>query len=243
MNRFFTSNINDNLATLSEDDAYHLKNVLRAKIGEKFEICNGIDKEFIATLIQLDKKTAVLQIEDEITVNREPSHRYILCQCIPKGRKLDDVVRHATELGMSEFYPVISERVNIKNIDDYDKTERMQSIVDEAAKQSKRLRIPLINKPIDFDNIIKLPNEDDLCILAWEEETILSLKQTMEQFSSDKKNIYILVGPEGGISDEEAKAARECGWHTVTLGKRILRTETAPLTLLSAISYHLEDLQ
>lgn len=153
MNRFFTSDIKESKAYLSEDDAYHLKNVLRAKLGETFEVCNGIDREYVAELSYIDKKTAILDIKKDVTIRREPKCEYIICQGIPKGRKLDDVIRHGTELGMSSFYPVITERINIKNIDDYDKTDRLQRIADEAAKQSKRMRIPVINKPIKFEEL------------------------------------------------------------------------------------------
>lgn len=242
MNRFFTSRIIDSKAYLSEEDAYHLKNVLRAKPGERFEVCNGTDKEYIAVLSYIDKKSAVLDIVEEVAVDREPKHRYVLCQCIPKCRKLDDVIRHATELGMNEFYPVISERINIKNADDYDKTERLQRIADEAAKQSKRIRIPEIQKTVRFEDIVKKAPGDALRIIAWEEERDVSLRNVLKN-SGDVKEVYIMVGPEGGLSADEVRLAEEYGWKSVTLGKRILRTETAPLVLLSATAYELGDLE
>lgn len=240
MNRFFAERIEDSKAFLSEDDAYHLKNVLRARPGEKFEICNGIDKEYIAVLSYIDKKTAQLDIIEEIDVCREPAHKYVLCQCVPKCRKTDDVVRHATELGMSEFYPVISERVNIKNSEDYDKTERLQKIAAEAAKQSKRTRIPLVHKTVKFDDIIRSAPAYALKIIAWEEEKNSSLGSVLNLCGSCSE-IYIMVGPEGGLSENEVKYAVEYGWKSITLGKRILRTETAPLALISAIAYHFGD--
>ncbi len=242
MNRFFTSDIKEGKAYLSEDDAYHLKNVLRAKLGETFEVCNGIDREYVAELSYIDKKTAVLDIKKDVTIRREPKCEYIICQGIPKGRKLDDVIRHGTELGMSSFYPVITERINIKNIDDYDKTDRLQRIADEAAKQSKRMRIPVINKPIKFEELAVLPSDNALKIIAWEEETIKSLREVLTN-TFDIRTVYIMVGPEGGLSREEVEFAMSKGWQSVTLGKRILRTETAPLTLLSAVSYHMGDLE
>lgn len=242
MNRFFTSDIVDGKAVLSEDDAYHLKNVLRAKIGEMFEVCNGIDKEYTAKLSYIDKKTAILDIEEEITVDREPKCKYILCQGVPKGRKLDDVIRHGTELGMTDFYPVITERVNIKNVDEYDKTDRLQRIADEAAKQSKRICIPKINPPVKFSKIVGLAPDDALKIIAWEEEQNTSLRTVL--LNSEKyKSVYIMVGPEGGLSADEVELAKNCGWVSVTLGKRILRTETAPLALLSAVAYAMGELE
>ena len=242
MNRFFTTKIADSKAFLSEEDAYHIKTVLRAKIGDKFEICNGIDKEYIAVLSHIDKKSAILDIMEEINVCREPKHKYILCQCIPKCRKLDDIVRHLTELGMNEFYPVISERINVKNVDDYDKTDRLQRIVNEASKQSKRISVPLVHKPVKFENIIRSASGDSMRIIAWEEEHCTSLYEVMTQYEN-QDDIYIMVGPEGGLSEAEIGLAREYGWKCVTLGNRILRTETAPLALLSAVAYHLRDLE
>ena len=242
MNRFFTSDISDSKAYLCEDDAYHIKNVLRAKVGEKFEVCNGKDKEYIGVLAHVDKTSAVLDIIEEITVNREPKHKYVLCQCVPKCRKIDDVVRHATELGMCQFYPVISERVNIKNAEEYDKTDRLRRIVTEAAKQSKRMCIPLIEKPLLFKDIVKTAPADALKIIAWEEEQEVSLKSAFESAESPE-SVYIMVGPEGGLSREEVQFAAQYGWISVTLGKRILRTETAPLALIAAAAYHFSDLE
>lgn len=242
MNRFFTDNIADGIAYLGEDDTYHLRNVLRAKQGELFEICDGVANEYIAQLVYMDKKSAQLEIKENITVEREPKHNYYICQGIPKGKKTDDVVRHGTELGMRGFYPVITQRVNVKNLNEYDKTDRMQRIADEAAKQSKRIRIPTVFNPVKLTELLKIPSENAIKIIAWEEENEVSLKTAMSEFE-DNDDVYILIGPEGGLDKDEVDIARECGWVSVTLGKRILRTETAPLTLLSAISYHLEDLE
>ncbi len=242
MNRFFAEKIADDKAYLSEDDAYHLKSVLRAKIGEEFEVSDGIGKEYIAKLSFLDKKSAILDIISETTVDREPSHNYIVCQGIPKGRKLDEVVRHATELGLKEFYPLITDRINVKNVEDYDKTERLQRIVDEAAKQSKRLVIPEIHKPEKLSEIVKNAPAEAIKIIAWEEETETSLKKAITEVS-DAKDVYIIVGPEGGLTEEEVNLAKANGFVSVTLGKRILRTETAPLALISAISCLLGDLE
>lgn len=242
MNRFFTDKIENGIVYLGEEDAYHLKNVLRARHGELFEICDGIANEYIARLVYIDKKTAQLEIKENITVEREPKHNYYICQGIPKGKKTDDVVRHGTELGMRGFYPVITQRVNVKNLNDYDKTDRMQRIADEAAKQSKRIRIPMVFNPVKLTELLKIPSEDSIKIIAWEDETEVSLKTAMSKFN-DNEDVYILIGPEGGLDKDEVDTAREYGWMSVTLGKRILRTETAPLTLLSAIAYHLGDLE
>ncbi len=242
MNRFFTSEIIDNKAYLTEEDAYHLKNVLRAKTGELFEVCNGIDKEYIAKLVYIDKRSAELEIIENVTTEREPKHKYILCQCIPKCRKSDDVVRHATELGMAEFYPVLSERINVKDADGYDKTDRLQRIVNEAAKQSKRIVIPTVNKPIKIEELIKNAPADAFKLIAWEEERDVSLRKAVAEYNGES-DVYIIIGPEGGLSEAEVSLAKENGWRSISLGKRILRTETAPLTVLSAVSFALGDLE
>lgn len=242
MNRFFTDKIENGTAYLTEDDVYHIRNVLKAKTGEQFEICDGVANEYIARLVYVDKKNAQLEITENITVEREPKHNYYICQGIPKGKKTDDVVRHGTELGMRGFYPVITQRVNVKNIDDYNKTDRFQRIADEAAKQSKRIRIPKVFNPVKLTELLKIPSENAIKIIAWEEETNVSLKTAISEFS-DSEDVYILIGPEGGLDKDEVETAREYGWKSVTLGNRILRTETAPLTLLSAIAYHLGDLE
>lgn len=242
MNRFFAKEIIDNKAYLSEDDAHHLSFVLRAVIGEEFEIADGKGKEYIATLSHIDKKSAELDIIEEVTVDREAKHRYVICQGIPKGSKLDDVVRHITELGASSFIPLITKRIIVKNVSEYNKTERLQRIADEAAKQSKRLVIPTVEKPAKIEDIIKNAPENAIKIIAWEEENETSLKTALASFPK-AKDVYIIVGPEGGLDSEEIKLAEGYGWKTVTLGKRILRTETAPLVLLSAAAFALGDLE
>lgn len=242
MNRFFADKIENGMVYLGEEDAYHLRNVLRAKLGEQFEICDGVASEYIARLVYIDKKNAQLEITENITVDREPRHNYYVCQGIPKGKKTDDVVRHCTELGMRGFYPVITQRVNVKSIDGNDKTDRSQRIADEAAKQSKRIRIPTVFNPVKLAELLKIPSENSIKIIAWEEETDMSLKAVLSEVSACE-DVYILIGPEGGLDKNEVEAARACGWKCVTLGKRILRTETAPLTLLSAIAYQLGDLE
>lgn len=242
MNRFFADKIENGTAYLTEEDAYHLRNVLRAKTGELFEICDGVANEYIAQLVYIDKKTAQLEIKENITVEREPKHNYYICQGMPKGKKTDDVVRHGTELGMIGFYPVITQRVNVKNLDANGKIDRLQRIADEAAKQAKRICIPTVFNPVKLTELLNIPSETAVKIIAWEEEKDVSLKTAMSGFS-DSRDVYILIGPEGGLDKDEVEAAIAYGWKSVTLGKRILRTETAPLTLLSAIAYHLGDLE
>ena len=242
MNRFFAEEITDGKAYLSSEDAYHLKNVLRARLQERFEVCDGESKEYIASLVALDKQSAVLEILEDVTVEREPKRDYYICQGMPKGKKSDDVVRHGTELGMRGFCHVISQRVIVKNPGDYDKSDRLQRIADEAAKQSKRIRIPKVMDAIKLEELVRSAPKDALRIIAWEEETELSLKKCLDA-AGDPKEVYILVGPEGGFERDEVELAKSYGWQSVTLGKRILRTETAPLSMLSAVAYYLGDME
>ena len=238
MNRFFAEKIISHQAVLSSEDAHHLRDVRRAKLGDRFEICDGCGKEYIAKLTALNKQEAVLELEEEVAVDRECQHNFVLCQGVPKGRKLEDVVRHATELGMREFYPVITERTQLPR-GDVDKSERLQRIADEAAKQSKRQKLPVIHNPVTLSWLLQTAEPEALKIVAWEEETQNTLQNILQGNCSAK--VYLFVGPEGGLSAEEVLQMKEQGWISVTLGKRILRTETAPLALLSAVSFALGE--
>ena len=148
---------------------------------------------------------------------------------------MDFIVQKCTELGVSEIIPVVSERSVAKG----EKSGRWQKIAKEAAEQSGRALIPKISALTDFKSLLKKKNEFDLALIPWELEKTNKLKAILQ--NSSPKNIIILIGPEGGFSSQEIEQAKAAGFIPVSLGKRILRAETAGLAILSMIMYELDN--
>ena len=190
-------------------------------------------QEFRATL-EIERGEVAAQLDELLAArNRESSREITLAQMIPKGQKLDYVVEKATELGMRALIPVQSSRSLGEASPN--KLVRWRNLARSAAQQSGRTCVPDVEHPIDFATLVaRIPNFD-AAILAWELAE-QPLRKTLASFGS-ARSILAIVGPEGGFSHEEADAAVAAGAHAVSLGTRILRTETAPLVILTAILY------
>lgn len=233
MQRYFVDN--DNLL-LSDEQVHHLTKVVRSHIGEEFEIVYaGTATRFLITSLSPLKYEAIFKSlnDSELPVN------LTLLYCLPKGEKLELVIQKATEIGVSEIILVRSSRciMKIKKEDENKKLMRYQKIALEASEQSHRLKVPVINKIIDFNDIGKYKFTNGY--IAYENEDNFSFHN--EIFSRDD-SIGIIVGPEGGFSEDEVKFAEKNNYRSVTLGKRILRSETACIYALSVLSYLVEDL-
>ncbi|KAF0134064.1 MAG: hypothetical protein FD145_918 [Candidatus Saganbacteria bacterium] len=235
MHRFFApkEQISNNEIIITGSDINHIKNVLRKKVGDEVEIFDGFQNIYQARIKGLNKDEIKLGIiSSSKAINNDADIKITLAQCLPKGKKMDLIVRMATELGVNSIIPVISER-SIPKIGEKEnkKIKHWQTIAKEACQQSGQTIIPTIQP---FINLAELdPSIYDLAILPWEGEKETSLKSKLAKFKSGK--LLVLIGSEGGFSQSEVDLAKKKGINTVTLGKKILRCETAAIAVLSAI--------
>lgn len=225
-------------------DFNHIVNVLRMKNGDEVQIGNKDTLDtYLARIKEISNDKAVLEIVEELG-NNESNVKVDLYQGLPKFDKMELVIQKTTEIGINKIVPTDMTRCIVK-LDEKDykkKQERWQKIAESAAQQSKRGMIPEIDDKIKLKDIINKINEYDIFIVAYEEENTNTLKEELKQVKGKAEyKIGILVGPEGGITEEEIELLKEKGAKIVTLGKRILRTETAPIVLASNIIYELEN--
>lgn len=236
--RFFIapSQVQDRQITLSGDDLRHIRTVLRKEPGDLLTLLDGQGMEYTVKIIALERAEIVTEIVNEANrVSTGP--RITLVQGLPKSDKMDFIVQKATELGVSSIVPLVTERTIVKVKDEEKRIGRWRKIAKEAAMQSNRPDVPQVGLIQSFrDFIMSLaPGPLTLLLFPWEEGTE-PIKNALRQ-NSDAKNIIILIGPEGGFSRAEAETAKEKGFHLVSLGPNIFRTETAAVAVLSMIGY------
>lgn len=248
MYKFFvkTNQIENEEIIINNEDVNHIKNVLRLNIGEKIEISN-IDtiESYVCEIFEYRNNTVVSKILKKIEDKSESKIHLNIIQGLPKADKMELIIQKCTELGCKEFTPVALNRciVKLDGKDEAKKIDRWQKISEVAAKQSKRNIVPKVNRVVKLNNIIELINEYDIIIVAFEEEKENTIKQELQKL--DKKadlKIGILIGPEGGLEKEEVELLKNAGAKIVTLGNRILRTETAPIVMSSIIMYELDEM-
>ena len=249
MHKFFTpkENFTDITAKILGDDVKHIYKVLRISEGEKVVLNNCEGTEYLATVSSVNKQEVLLDIIEKLDLNNESEIKIYLFQGLPKAQKMDLIVQKGTELGINEFIPVITHRVDVKLKGEFKKLDRLNRIALEAAKQSKRSIIPKVSEPIDFEDMLGRVDSLDLVIVPYENANnfgikTLSNKLRKESAEQEIKSVGIFVGPEGGIEEYEIEELKEKGAHIITLGKRILRTETAGFVATSLIQYELSDL-
>ena len=246
MYKFFVSNnqIKDKKITIVGEDVNHIKNVLRLNLDEKIIVCNkDTAKSYIATIMNISKEKVMCNIIEENASTTETTVNIDLFQGLPKSDKMEYIIQKTTELGVKHIYPVSLERcvVKIDKKDENKKISRWQKIAESAAKQSKRDFIPIVENIINFENICKSISKYDIILLAYENEESNTIKQELQKIQKkENANIGVVIGPEGGFTEKEVKALISAGAKCVTLGKRILRTETAPIVMLSNIVYEFE---
>lgn len=246
MPKFFvtSSQIEDKKIKIINEDVKHIKNVLRKQIGEKIEICNkNTEKNYIAEIEKLEQEQIICKIIEEIEAKAESNVYLHIFQGIPKAEKMDLIIQKGVELGVSEFTPVKMKRCVVK-LDDKNflkKITRWQKISEVASKQSGRDTIPQVNNPISIEEMCKKINEYDVFFIAYEKEEKNYIKKELKKMiEKDSIKIGILIGPEGGIEKEEVQRLEQAGGKVISLGKRILRTETVALQVASIIMYELE---
>ncbi len=246
MPKFFvkTNQIEKNKIKIIGEDVKHINQVLRAKIGEKLTICDvDTTLNYITTISQITSEYVICEIQDCIKSFVESNIDITVFQGIPKADKMEYIIQKSTELGAKKIVPVEMTRcvVKLDNKKEEKKIERWQKIAESAAKQSGRDLIPKVEIPTNINKLCDKINEFDAVILAYEEEKENTLKNELQKISKNKKNkIGIIIGPEGGIDKQEIEMLVKAGAKVVTLGKRILRTETASISVISNIMYELE---
>ena len=250
MHKFFTPKdliINDEAKILG-DDVKHIYKVLRLSEGDKVIINNCEGQEYLGEIDNITKQEVSLKIIEKLDTDNESLVQVYLFQGLPKAQKMDFIVQKGTELGILEFIPTITERVDVKVKGEFKKLDRLNRIALEAAKQSKRTIVPKVLEPINFDEALKKMRLMDLIIVPYENAENFGVKTLInklkrENIDLDKiKKIGIFIGPEGGIEDCEIEKLKEEGAYIVTLGNRILRTETAGFIAASFIQYELSDM-
>lgn len=241
MPKFFTAreNIKDTTLIIDSEDANHLKKVLRINVGDKITVCDGAGIDYTVKVSEIGKNEIECDIIDRKKSDTEPYINITLYQGLPKAGKMDYIIQKNTELGISRIVPAKLTRcvVKLENKAAEDKKcERWQKIAIEASKQSGRGIVPEISSPMTVDEIIEDVKDYDLVFVPYECEEQSRLKTIVESVP-DAKNIAFIIGPEGGFDISEIEKLKAAGIKTVTLGKRILRTETAAEAVVSMLMY------
>ncbi len=246
MPKFFIKkeNIEHNHIKITEGDALHISKVLRTEAGDVLTLCDGEGTDYLAEVISCNKECVLCNIIKTCPCLSEPEISVTLFQGLPKQGKMDYIIEKCTELGVSCIVPVSTKRSVVK-IDDKTseakKLTRWQKIASESVKQCGRGTIPKVTQVMTIKEAIEFSKSLDLTIAAYECEQETSIKSVLE--TKNPKSVGIFIGPEGGLDSDEVKQFLSANIKTVTLGKRILRTETAGHTVLTAVMYEFNELK
>lgn len=248
MRKFFVKNeaIKEDKIEILGSDVNHIKNVLRLKLEDEIQVCNQeTSQNYVCKILKIEQNCIQTKILRKIEAVAEGNIKLHIFQGLPKADKMELILQKGTELGVSEFIPVAFKRsiVKLSGKDELKKIQRWQKITEVAAKQSQRDLVPEVKNVIPVKNICHLVNEYDIMLLAYEEEKQNYIKNELLKIKKHKENLKIgvIIGPEGGIDEEEVQILEEAGAKVVSLGKRILRTETVALQIASIIMYELEN--
>lgn len=245
MYQFFVEphQIHDNTVIIEGGDVNHIKNVLRMKVGEEIAVSNGVDgKEYRCGIARIEEESIVCELRFVKEDGLELSSRVHLYQGLPKADKMELIIQKAVELGVYEIIPVETKRCVVK-LDAKkakSKVERWQAIAEAAAKQSKRRIVPTVTMPVTFGEALQQVKDMEVKLIPY--ELAEGMEKTKEIIGNLPENvdIAVFIGPEGGFEEKEIEKAMNAGVQPITLGKRILRTETAGFTVMAWIMYQLE---
>lgn len=246
MYRFFVKNdqLNHTPVSISGEDYNHMKNVLRLKIGEEVLLCDGGEKEYLCRIIgyDIDTEHVLLDIMDVFANARELPTKITLFQGYPKGDKLEIIVQKAVELGVFEMVPVSMKRciVKLEEKKAVKRVERLNAISLSAAKQSKRGIVPKVTRIMSMEEACRYAENMDYILIPYENAKGMEYAKEVIRMAAGKKHIGVFIGPEGGFEQSEVERIESIGGKTLSLGHRILRTETAGITVLSLLMFLLE---
>lgn len=236
-------NTNDKRVIIVGSDVNHIKNVLRMKIGEEIAVSNGVDgKEYRCGIAAFEEERVVCELRFVKEDNVELAAKVYLFQGLPKADKMELIIQKAVELGVYQIIPVATKRCVVK-LDDKkaaSKIARWQGIAEAAAKQSKRAIVPEVASVMTFAQAVKKASEMNVRLIPYElAEGMQATREILERIQPGE-SVAVFIGPEGGFEESEISLAAENGMEPITLGKRILRTETAGMTVLAWLGYLLE---
>jgi 16S rRNA (uracil1498-N3)-methyltransferase len=244
MNRFFTDNIidEDGVIEIQGSDVKHARDVLRMVAGDKLEVVVQ-GKAYLCSIREISKNNMFVEVIGPLERGHESEIRINLFQGIPKGSKMETILQKATELGVSSFYPLTTSRTVVVLKDDRKqdkKLERWETVVQEAAKQSKRDQIPRVHPVVEIARIGDFLM-DGLTIVPYEATDENGIKDVLRSLETPR-SVNIIIGPEGGFEEEEIDSLVKLGAKVVSLGPRILRTETAGIVASAIVQYEYGDL-
>jgi 16S rRNA (uracil1498-N3)-methyltransferase len=227
------------------DKARYLAKVLRCKPGDELTIFNGKESMYRASVTSVAKNEVIAEIGERLISDTESSLQVVLVQGLLKGEKMDFVVQKTTELGIGEIFPVVTGRSQVRAMD---KTVRWRKIAEEASRQSNRTRVPIIREIASLKDVLLSGSSLDPFtqtnphkgFIFWEREGI-GMKEALDTLKGSQR-VMIAIGPEGGFSEEEVRIAGAHGFFVTSLGKRILRAETAAIAAMTIVQYALGDL-
>lgn len=246
MQRYFVSpdQFKESTVDISGEDARHISRVMRGKNGDKLIVSDGISREALVEITAIDSGVVTAAVLEHLEMTHEPAVKVTVAQSLPKGDKMETVIQKCTEIGAISFVPFISERTIVQ----YDakkeskRLERWNKIAKEAAEQSHRNTVPEVTQPLTWKQLLPTFKNYDAVYFCYEKEEGLQLRDALRPFMQDlptdhAPGVLLLVGPEGGFSEEECRQAEEAGAASTGLGRRILRCETAGMVALACILY------
>ena len=242
--RFFVdpSSISSGSVTIVGSTARQIVKVLRLREGDSIQLFDGTGAEYAASITSTSKDTITAQITNTRKCFLDPTIQLTLAISLPKSDKMDLIVQKTTELGISEIVVVNSERTISRpdGVKFADRLDRWRRIAAEAAEQCGRSKVPQIEGGIEFVDLAKCVGQYSLALIAWEEEQTQSLKQTLRA-RADAQSILLIIGPEGGFPEREVEMVKSAGAVSVSLGRRVLRSETAAIAACAVIMYEIEN--
>ncbi|MFD2612723.1 16S rRNA (uracil(1498)-N(3))-methyltransferase [Paenibacillus gansuensis] len=243
MQRYFVApeQFTDDEVRITGDDAHHLTRVMRARTGEQVICSDGQEREALVEITEILAGTVTARIIEKLPMDAEPAVEVWVAQSLPKGDKMETVIQKCTEIGASRFLPFLSERTVVQ----YDakkeakRLDRWNKIAKEASEQAHRNRVPEVTAPYSWKQLLQMAGEFDLALICYEKEQGLRFRERLRMAAAEHRlnKVLLLIGPEGGFSENEIAQAESSGVHSISLGKRILRTETAAMAALTCILY------
>ena len=244
MPKFFVepSKVSDDVVTIDTSDVLHITKVLRLNIGDVVTVSDSASTDYECEITEISKGAIILKVLSQKSIDTESNIKITVFQALPKASKMEYIIQKNTELGVVKFVPVALSRcvVKLDNKEASKKVARWQKISDEAAKQSGRGMLPEVYDVVNLKTAIDEMKKADLFFVPYESEDNNSLKPLLK--GKSPKTISYLIGPEGGFSPEEISYIKESGVPVITLGKRILRTETASIAVTSMLMYEIGDM-
>lgn len=246
MYRFYISEeqISENEITIQGGDVNHIRNVLRLEEGDWVIACNGEGRDYVSRIRKIEKDFVLLRVEKLQETGSELPTKITLFQGIPKKDKMEFIIQKSVELGVYEIVPVMMKRCVVRLSDEkklLKRQERWQAIAEAAAKQCDRGIIPVVHRPVSMEEAIDMAKSLEYNMIPYELQDGIDKSREIVAHACSRESVGIFIGPEGGFETAEVEQAVACGMEPITLGKRILRTETAGMALLAILMFQMQD--